>query len=88
MAVRLLPAQVQLSQDGQAHEEPVAEAVVVDEPEDVLHAQVDQRHHPLGETHTRQGEVNVWVRGGARRASYVVSIVSTARLADAGGYSR
>lgn len=41
-SVRLLPAEVDLSCDGQPHEEPVAEAVVVDELKDVFHCQVDQ----------------------------------------------
>ena len=45
--VRLLPAQVELTQDGEAHEEPVAEAVVVDQLEDVLHTQVHQCHRTL-----------------------------------------
>ena len=54
MAVRLLPAQVQLSQDGQAHEEPVAEAVVVDELKHVLHRQVDQRHDTLRTTQDQE----------------------------------
>lgn len=46
-SVRLLPAEVDLAGDGQPHEEPVTEAVVVDELEDVLHCQVDQRHDTL-----------------------------------------
>lgn len=46
-SVRLLPAKVDLSSDGQTHEEPVAEAVVVDELEDILHCQVDQWHGTL-----------------------------------------
>lgn len=46
-SVGLLPAQIQLPQDGQAHKEPVAEAVVVDQLEDVFHAEVDQRHDAL-----------------------------------------
>lgn len=41
-SVRLLPAKVDLSSDGQTHEEPVAEAVVVDELEDIFHSEVDQ----------------------------------------------
>lgn len=46
-SVWLFPAQVQLSQDRQAHKEPVAEAVVVDQFKDVLNTQVDQRHGTL-----------------------------------------
>ncbi len=46
-SVRFFPAEVNLSSDGQTHEEPVAEAVVVDELEDVLHCQVDQGHDTL-----------------------------------------
>lgn len=45
--VRLLPAQIKLTHDREPHEEPVAEAVVVNELEDVLHTQVDQRHETL-----------------------------------------
>ena len=37
-------AQVYLAADGQADEQPVVEAEVVDELEDVTHTQVDQRH--------------------------------------------
>lgn len=40
--MRLLPAKVDLTSDRQPHEEPVAEAVVVDELEDVIHREVDQ----------------------------------------------
>ena len=47
LSVRLLPAQVQLPQNGQADEEPVAEAVVVDQPEDVFNTQVYQSHDAL-----------------------------------------
>lgn len=46
-SVGLFPAQVDLPGDGQAHEEPVAKAVVVDELEDVLHCEIDQRHDTL-----------------------------------------
>ena len=58
-SVWLLEAQVDLTCDGQPHEEPVAEAVVVDELEDVLHCQVDQGHDTLPgirtQTHTQTG---------------------------------
>lgn len=47
MAVWLLPAEVDLACDGQTHEEPVTEAVVVNQLEDVLDRQVDQRHDAL-----------------------------------------
>lgn len=40
LSVWLLPTQVHLPQNGQTHKEPVAEAVVVDQPEDILNAQV------------------------------------------------
>lgn len=46
-SVWLFPAQVQLTQDGQTNKEPVAEAVVVDEPKDVLHTQIHQSHGTL-----------------------------------------
>lgn len=46
-SVRLFPAQVDLPSNGQTHEKPVAEAVVVDELEDILHSEVDQRHDTL-----------------------------------------
>lgn len=45
--IRLLPAQIKLTHNREPHKEPVAEAVVVNELEDVLHAQVDQRHDTL-----------------------------------------
>lgn len=45
--VRLFPAKVELSNNRQAHEEPVAEAEVVDEQEDVLHHEVDKCHGAL-----------------------------------------
>lgn len=41
-SVRLLQTKVDLPGDRQTHEEPVAEAVVVDELENVLNGQVDQ----------------------------------------------
>lgn len=41
-SVGLFPAQVDLPDDGQAHEEPVAKAVVVDELEDILHREIDE----------------------------------------------
>lgn len=41
-SVRLLPAKVDLPSDRQAHEEPIAETVVVDELEDIFNHQVDQ----------------------------------------------
>lgn len=40
--VGFLPAQVKLTHNRKPHKEPVAEAVVVNELEDVLHTQVDQ----------------------------------------------
>lgn len=46
-SVWLLPAQIKLPQYGQTNKEPVAEAVVVDESEHVLHTQVYQGHDPL-----------------------------------------
>lgn len=56
-SVRLFPAQVDLPSDGQTHEEPVAEAVVVDELEDILHGEVDQRHDTLDrEKEEKEGE--------------------------------
>lgn len=45
--IRLLPAQVKLTHNGEPHKEPVAEAIVVNELEDVLHTQVDQCHDTL-----------------------------------------
>ena len=45
--IRLLPAQIKLTDDREPHEEPVAEAVVVNELKDVLHTQVDQCHDTL-----------------------------------------
>lgn len=56
-SLRLSPTQVDLSSDGQTNKEPVAEAVVVDEPEHVLHAQVNQGHDPLQGHNT-----GLWVR--------------------------
>lgn len=53
--VGLLPAKVELSSHRQAHKEPVAEAEVVDEQEDILHSEVDECHGAL------EGE------GGSRR---------------------
>lgn len=38
----LLPAKVELSSNRQAHKEPVAEAEVVDEQENILHNEVDE----------------------------------------------
>lgn len=38
----LLPAKVELSSNRQAHKEPVAEAEVVDEQENILHDEVDE----------------------------------------------
>lgn len=40
--VRVLPTQIKLTHNRKSHKEPVAEAVVVNELEDVLHTQVDQ----------------------------------------------
>lgn len=45
--VGLFPAEVNLPGDRQTHEEPVAEAVIVDELENILHRQVDQGHDTL-----------------------------------------
>lgn len=45
--VGLLPAQIKLTHNREPHEEPVAEAVVVNELKDVLHTQIDQRHETL-----------------------------------------
>lgn len=45
--IRLLPAQIKLTHDGEPHKEPVAEAVVVNELEDVFHTQIDQCHDTL-----------------------------------------
>lgn len=56
LSVRLLPAQIQLSQNGQTHKEPVAEAVVVDKPEDIFHTQVYQGHDAL-QRHTRVSQI-------------------------------
>lgn len=42
--VRLFPTKVELSDNRQAHKEPVAEAEVVDEQENVLHNEVDKCH--------------------------------------------
>lgn len=47
MPVWLRDAQVDEAGHRQTHVEPVAEAEVVDELEDVLHAQEDQTHQPL-----------------------------------------
>lgn len=47
LSIRLLPAQIQLPQNGQTNKEPVAEAIVVDQPEDVLYTQVYQGHDAL-----------------------------------------
>ena len=47
LSVRLLPAQIQLPQNGETDKEPVAEAVVVDQSEDVFYAQVNQGHDAL-----------------------------------------
>ena len=44
---RLGVAHVDEAGDGEAHVEPVAEAEVVDELEDVLHTQEDQAHQAL-----------------------------------------
>ena len=49
---RLGVAQVDESGHRQAHVEPVAEAEVVDQLEDVLHTQEDQPHQALKHTHT------------------------------------
>lgn len=43
----LLIAKVELSNNREAHEEPVAEAEVVDEQENILHNEVDERHSAL-----------------------------------------
>lgn len=43
----LLPAKVELSSNRQAHKEPVTEAEVVDEQENILHSEVDERHGAL-----------------------------------------
>lgn len=52
--VWLRDAQVDEAGHRQTHVEPVAEAEVVDELEDVLHAQEDQTHQPLqAHTHTQ-----------------------------------
>lgn len=45
--IRLLPAQIKLTHNREPHKEPVAEAVVVNELEDVLYTQVDQCHDTL-----------------------------------------
>lgn len=45
----LPPAKVELSSNRQAHEEPVAEAEVVDEQENILHSEVDKCHGALVE---------------------------------------
>lgn len=45
--VWLSEAQVDEAGHGQTHVQPVTEAEVVDELEDVLHAQKDQTHQPL-----------------------------------------
>lgn len=47
LSVWLLPAQVHLPQNRQTNKEPVAEAVVVDQPEDVLYAEVYEGHDTL-----------------------------------------
>lgn len=47
--IGLLPAKVELSSNRQAHKEPVAEAEVVDEQENILHSEVDERHGALEE---------------------------------------
>lgn len=47
--IRLLPAQVKLTHNGEPHKEPVAEAIIVNELEDVLHTQVDQCHDTIEE---------------------------------------
>ena len=52
-SVRLFPAQIKLAQNGQAHKEPVAEAVVVNESENILHTQVDQGHGTLHSNNTQ-----------------------------------
>lgn len=46
-SIRLLPAKVELSSDREAHKEPVAEAEVVDEQENILHSEVDKCHGAL-----------------------------------------
>lgn len=43
----LLPAKVELSSNRQTHKEPVAEAEVVDEQENILHSEVDECHGTL-----------------------------------------
>lgn len=45
--IRLLPAQIKLTHNREPHKKPVAEAVVVNELEDVLYTQVDQCHDTL-----------------------------------------
>ena len=45
--IRLLPATVELSSNRKAHKEPVAEAEVVDEQENILHSEVDECHGAL-----------------------------------------
>ena len=55
--VGLLPAKVELSSHRQAHKEPVAEAEVVDEQEDILHGEVDECHGALeGEGGSSRGQ--------------------------------
>lgn len=43
----LLPAKIELSSNRQAHKEPVAEAKVVDEQENIFHSEVDECHGTL-----------------------------------------
>lgn len=45
--IRLLPAKIELSSDREAHKEPVTEAEVVDEQENILHSEVDKCHGAL-----------------------------------------
>jgi hypothetical protein len=45
--LRLLPTKVELSNNRKSHKEPVAEAEVVDEQENILHNQVDECHGAL-----------------------------------------
>lgn len=60
LPVRLLPPQIQLPKNGQTHKEPVAETVVVDQPEDIFYTQVDKSHDALQKpNHTEKHWDNV-----------------------------
>jgi len=61
-SLRLLPAKIELSSNRQAHKEPIAEAEVVDEQENIFHSEVDECHGTL-EGDGMEGAVGIVTTG-------------------------